>query len=74
MVQAIGKRVLEGKIDQLHGKVTVFRCATRAFSHAQWADLARQLSAWRDTVARVRSLAGEQRGTLPVGLDMLIKA
>eukprot|EP00887_Chlorella_sp_A99_P007987 scaffold12.g7987.t1 len=64
VVQAIGKRILEARIDQLRGTVTVARCPPRTFGPAQWAELQGQLAAWAETVRGVREAAGDGKGVL----------
>ena len=46
VVQAIGKKLLEARIDQLQRRITVTRAAHRAFGAGQWQELHTQLSAW----------------------------
>lgn len=46
VVCAIGKKLLEARIDQLRRTVTVTRAAHRAFGIGQWQELRSQLSAW----------------------------
>ena len=46
VVCAIGKKLLEARIDQLRHTVTVTRAAHRCFGTDQWQELHAQLSAW----------------------------
>ena len=46
VVRAIGKKLLDARIDQLSRSVTVTRSAHRCFGSEQWQELRAQLSAW----------------------------
>lgn len=46
VVCAIGKKLLEARIDQLRHTVSVTRAAHRCFGSEQWQELHAQLSAW----------------------------
>ena len=48
------QRLLEGRINQLKGTVTITKCAHRTFAAAQWQELKQQLAAWK--VSAVHSL------------------
>ena len=63
VVQAIGKRVLEARINQLAGTVAVTKCAPRTFGGEQWGELAAQLEGWARTVATLRALGEEQKSS-----------
>ena len=41
------QRLLEGRINQLKGTVTITKCAHRTFAAAQWKELRDQLAAWK---------------------------
>ena len=43
------QRLLEGRINQLKGTVTITKCAHRTFAAAQWKELRDQLAAWKVT-------------------------
>ncbi|KAL3136201.1 hypothetical protein ABBQ32_007215 [Trebouxia sp. C0010 RCD-2024] len=60
VVRAIGKRLLEGRINQLKGTVTITKCAHRTFAAAQWKELRDQLAAWKDNVQQVSQLINQQ--------------
>ena len=47
VVRAIGKKLLEARIDQMRRTVAVTKCAQRYFSTAQWRALLAQLGAWK---------------------------
>lgn len=47
VVRAIGKKLLEARIDQMRRTVAVTKCAQRTFSTAQWRALLAQLGAWK---------------------------
>jgi translation initiation factor 3 subunit M len=71
VVAAIGKRLLEARIDQLAGRVAVSKCAPRTFGGEQWATLRRQLGGWRGAVAAVRELGADEKSVLPRGIEQL---
>ena len=68
VVQAIGKRIMEARIDQLRGVVTVARCPPRTFGREQWQELQGQLVAWTETVRGVKEAAGDVRSVLALPL------
>lgn len=71
VVQAIGKRIIDARIDQLQGTVTITKCAPRAFGGEQWGELAAQLEGWARTVATLRALSSEQKTAgLAAGLSL----
>ena len=76
VVCAIGKKLLEARIDQLRHSVTVTRAAHRCFGTEQWQELRAQLSAWAENVAGVRQLVATQAqpGALPQGLAPVVRA
>lgn len=47
VVRAIGKKLLEARIDQMRRTVAVTKCMQRTFSSAQWRALLAQLGAWK---------------------------
>ena len=47
VVRAIGKKLLEARIDQMRRTVAVTKCMQRTFSTAQWRSLLAQLGAWK---------------------------
>ena len=47
VVRAIGKKLLEARIDQMRRTVAVTKCMQRTFSTAQWRALLAQLGAWK---------------------------
>ena len=47
VVQAIGKRIVEARIDQLRGTVSVAKCVPRTFGAGQWRELQGQLAVWK---------------------------
>lgn len=71
VVQAIGKRLIEAKIDQLKEVVVVTKCAPRTFGEAQWRELQRQLRGWKDSVAQVQQLGTDEKAVLPAGIAAL---
>lgn len=47
VVRAIGKKLLEARIDQMRRTVAVTKCMQRTFSATQWRALLAQLGAWK---------------------------
>ena len=47
IVKAIGRRLLEARIDQLQRLVTITRTTQRTFSQKDWARLSAQLKIWQ---------------------------
>ncbi|KAK9831893.1 hypothetical protein WJX81_006639 [Elliptochloris bilobata] len=63
VVRAIGKKLLEARIDQMRRTVAVTKCAQRTFPGAQWRALLAQLGAWKDNLHTVKELVGGQSDT-----------
>jgi translation initiation factor 3 subunit M len=61
VVQAIGAKVLEAKMDQVREELVVTRCLHRIFGPQQWLELRDKLRAWRDSVAGVASSVATTR-------------
>ena len=47
VIRGMGKRVIEGRIDQMARCVAITRAAAPAFTDAHWQKLAEQLAAWK---------------------------
>ena len=60
IVRAIGAKLLEGKIDQVAGSVSVTKCHHRTFTEKEWTGLAGQLTALQ--VRRGRGGGASWRG------------
>lgn len=71
VVQAIGKRLVEARIDQLQEVVTVTKCAPRTFGAAQWKELQGQLHSWQESVRSVLELGKDDKSVLPRGIAEL---
>lgn len=71
VVQAIGKRLMEAKIDQLAGVVTVTKCAPRTFGAPQWQELLGQLASWKKSVGEVMDLGKDEKNMLSKGIAEL---
>jgi translation initiation factor 3 subunit M len=71
VVQAIGKRLMEAKIDQLAEVVTVTKCAPRTFGAAQWQELLGQLKSWKTSVGEVMDLGKDEKSVLSKGIAEL---
>lgn len=47
VVKAIGRKLIDARVDQLQSTLTISRTAQRTFSNKDWGRLASQLGAWR---------------------------
>ena len=47
VVKAIGRKLIDARVDQLQSTLTISRTAQRSFSSQDWGRLASQLGAWR---------------------------
>lgn len=56
IVIAIGKKLIQGKIDQLHRRVQITRCTQRTFEPAQWMKLRTQLAVWTANLSNVADM------------------
>lgn len=56
VVQAIGEGLIDARMDQTKGELTVTRATQRDFGAAQWTHLQSKLRAWRDSVSGLLSL------------------
>mmetsp|Transcript_708 Transcript_708/g.2091 ORF Transcript_708/g.2091 Transcript_708/m.2091 type:complete len:416 (-) Transcript_708:200-1447(-) len=69
IVRAVGKKLLDAKMDQTAGTVAVTRCSHRSFGPSQWLELSDRLALWKANVSGVRALVSEQAangtGSLP---------
>lgn len=50
IMRAIGSKLIEGKIDQVAGTVTITRCHHRTFTSSEWQGLGQQLTALREAL------------------------
>ena len=71
VVQAIGKRLIEARIDQLEEVVTIAKCAPRTFGTAQWKELQGQLRSWKESVREVLELGKDEKSVLTKGIAEL---
>ena len=53
IVRAIGARLIEAKMDQVHGVAVVTRVTHRVFGEQQWKDLAASVESWRENLVGV---------------------
>lgn len=61
IVRAVGKKLLDAKMDQTAGTVAVTRCSHRSFGPSQWLELSDRLALWKVRPPRVsggRALEG----------------
>lgn len=71
IVRAIGKRVMEAKIDQLQEIILISRCTSRTFEDSDWKGLQRDLKQWRTSIADVLALGSDTKSVLTQGLSQL---
>ncbi|KAG0625071.1 hypothetical protein M758_2G025500 [Ceratodon purpureus] len=71
IVRAIAAKLLEAKMDQLRQVVIIGRCTERVFGPAQWQELRRGLSGWKENinnVSRIIAHAKAAQGGIPQGV------
>ncbi|KAI8472176.1 MAG: hypothetical protein J3K34DRAFT_215264 [Monoraphidium minutum] len=56
IITAIGRKLIEGKIDQVAGTLTATRCHRRAFGNREWGSLAQQLAGLSDSLSQVADM------------------
>jgi len=71
IVRAIGKRVMEAKIDQLQETILISRCSSRTFENNDWQNLQKDLKQWRKSIADVLALGSDTKSVLTQGLGQL---
>lgn len=71
IVRAIGKRVMEAKIDQLQELILISRCSSRKFDNNDWQNLQKDLKQWRKSIADVLALGNDTKSVLTQGLGQL---
>ena len=71
IVRAIGKKLIEAKIDQLAEVVVISKCSSRTFERAEWEGLATDLRQWRSAIRDVLAMGTETKTALFSGLDTL---
>lgn len=71
IVRAIGKKLLEAKIDQLAEVVVVSKCSSRKFERAEWEGLSVDVKEWRHAIEDVLTLGTESKTALFAGLEKL---
>lgn len=76
VVRAIGKKLLDARIDQLAGTVSITRATHRSFGQSQWTELRDRLAAWKANVSNVRAMVTEHATSGPgmPGLQQAIRA
>lgn len=65
VVQAIGKRIAEARIDQLRGTVAVSKCAPRTFGPEHWRELQATLAGWKEAAMMAQQALTEQASGAP---------
>jgi translation initiation factor 3 subunit M len=71
IVKAIGKKLIEAKIDQLAEEVVISKCSSRTFERAEWEGLAADLKHWRQSINDVLALGTDTKAALFTGLEKL---
>jgi len=71
IVQAIGKKLIEAKIDQLAEEVVISKCSSRTFERVEWEGLAADLEQWQGAIRDVLNLGTDPKGALFHGLESL---
>lgn len=56
LVRAIGRKLIEGQMDQVKQQVTVTKAAQRTFGPENWGALEKQLAAWKVSPASAQVL------------------
>ncbi|KAL4432598.1 hypothetical protein ABPG77_000535 [Micractinium sp. CCAP 211/92] len=65
VVQAIGKKIAEARIDQLRGTVAVSKCAPRTFEAQHWRELQATLAGWKEAAMMAQQALSEQASGAP---------
>ena len=71
IVKAIGKNLLDAKIDQLKGVVMVSRCASRKFDGVEWERLLKDIQGWRAALKDVSTMGTDRQAILTKGFAQL---
>jgi translation initiation factor 3 subunit M len=71
IVRAIGKKLLEAKIDQLAEVVVISKCSSRKFERGEWEGLSADLKQWRQSIEDVLTLGTDTKTALFTGLEKL---
>lgn len=71
IVKAIGKKLMEAKIDQLAEEVVISKCSSRKFERAEWEGLSADLKQWRQAISDVLELGTDTKSALFSGLEKL---
>lgn len=62
IVLAIGKKLIEAKIDQLKRSVQITRCTKQVFGASQWQELQGQLATWKANLTNVAAMVANAHG------------
>lgn len=74
VVRTVGKGLMEGKIDQLRGVVTVTQCCGRTFGKQQWVEVRDRLAGWRTRLSGMQEVVASQKAAFPKGMPPVIRA
>lgn len=67
VVKAVGSKLLEGKIDQVKGTISVTRCTIRSFGPSEWRAVKARLAGWREQLVAVQHNLAVQKGVTTTG-------
>lgn len=71
VVRAVGRKLLDARIDQLARTITVTRCEPRSFGPADWKELQATLHNWQVTLERAEQVAEDRKSLLLQGLTAI---
>lgn len=71
VVRAVGRGLLDARIDQLARTVTVTRCEPRAFGGQDWRALQATLRGWLGALERAEQIAEDKKALLQQGLSAI---
>jgi translation initiation factor 3 subunit M len=71
IVKAIGKHLLEAKINQLNETVIISKCYSRKFEDEEWKNLQADMKQWRSTIKHILELGADNKAVLAKGFSEL---
>ncbi len=70
VVRAVGRKLLEGKMDQPGRKLLISRATHATFGQSEWDRLQQQLAAWKESMGAVVQMAAQHKAAAPRGLPV----
>lgn len=64
IIEAIGERLMEAKLDQMNSKVLIRRSNARGFNQCNWADLYERFNTWKQNVSEIIDVLDNNNGSL----------